>query len=217
LQETEILFNTQIEALKKRLLRNSVIDIPLLLEEKAKNTVLYEILKPYHFNRQTVDDIIQSLTGEPGRQFFAPTHRLLKDRDQLIITEIQEETDVSVEINEETASIETPLKMTFCTLPAEGVLIEKDKNKAYFDADRLQFPLTLRHPQAGDSFVPFGMKGRKKLSDYFIDLKYSLIEKEKALVLLSAGNIIWLVGERTDERFRLSKTTRQVLCVEIND
>ncbi len=215
LQETETLFNTQIEELKNRLLCDNAIDIPLLLKEKARNTVLYEILKPYHFNHQTVDDIIQSLTGESGRQFFSPTHRLLKDRDKLIIEKITEKKDVSIEINQQTASIETPLKMTFRTLPAREMQIEKDKKKAYFDADRLQFPLTLRHPQAGDSFVPFGMKGRKKLSDYFIDLKYSIIEKENALVLLSGKDIIWLVGERTDERFRITDATRQVLCVEI--
>ena len=84
----------------------------------------------------------------------------------------------------------------------------------YADADKLSFPLTLRKWQAGDWFVPFGMKVRKKLSDFFTDRKFSLTDKENAWVLTSDENIVWVVGERPDERFKVTESTENVLVME---
>lgn len=90
----------------------------------------------------------------------------------------------------------------------------RDRNTAYFDYDTLQFPLQLRHPQPGDWFVPFGMTGRKKVSDYFTDRKFSLPAKESQWLLCSAGQIIWIVGERSDNRFRITRETKNMLVVK---
>ena len=87
------------------------------------------------------------------------------------------------------------------------------KNIAYFDYDKLTFPLTLRTWKEGDWFIPFGMKGRKKLSDYFSDHKFSRLDKERTWLLCSGGAVIWIVRERSDNRFCLDKTTKSVLVV----
>ena len=108
--------------------------------------------------------------------------------------------------------------MTFRELPiTPDFQIEKNRRFAYFDADKLRFPLTLRKWREGDWFVHFGMKGRQKLSDYFSDHKFSRIEKEKAWLLCSGDAIIWLIGERADNRFRIDSGTKRVLAVNFLD
>lgn len=92
-------------------------------------------------------------------------------------------------------------------------MIPRDKATACFDADKLQHPLSLRLCRQGDSFVPFGMKGRKKVSDYLTDRKFSILHKERQWVLCCGDDIIWLVGERADNRFRIDEKTRKVLVV----
>ncbi|MDE5695785.1 MAG: tRNA lysidine(34) synthetase TilS, partial [Alistipes sp.] len=84
---------------------------------------------------------------------------------------------------------------------------------AQIDADKLQYPLTLRRWQEGDWFVPFGMTGRKKVSDYLTDAKVSAAEKQRQFVLLSGGEIVWLVGRRIDDRYRLTDQTENVLRI----
>ena len=96
-------------------------------------------------------------------------------------------------------------------------ILPKAKNTACLDADKLKAPLYLRHWQKGDWFIPFGMRGRKKLSDYFSDHKWNLLQKEQAWLLCSGDDIIWLVGERTDDRFKLDKTTKNCLILKYFD
>ena len=86
-----------------------------------------------------------------------------------------------------------------------------------FDCDKIKFPLVLRHWQQGDTFIPFGMKGRKKVSDYFSDHKYSLIEKEQALILCDSEKILWIVGQRTSNQARITNSTNKVLEIKITN
>ena len=85
---------------------------------------------------------------------------------------------------------------------------------AYINADKLVYPLMLRKWKEGDSFVPFGMSGKKKLSDFFIDNKLSLIDKQQQWVLLSGNDIVWIIGQRTDNRYRVDENTKTVLKIE---
>jgi tRNA(Ile)-lysidine synthase len=97
------------------------------------------------------------------------------------------------------------------------VVIEKNRRFLYADAAKLKFPLKLRRWKKGDCFLPFGMKGRKKVSDYFTGRKYSLKEKEDAWILLSGDEIVWIVGERTDDRFKITEKSVDVFIVEAVD
>ncbi|MCD7935938.1 MAG: tRNA lysidine(34) synthetase TilS [Tannerellaceae bacterium] len=191
------------------------ISIPVLLKYPSAETFLFELLKPYEFNRFVVSDIFQSLHKESGKVFESPGYRVIKNREELLICEKGKEEPDSYEIRENALFCEYPLKLSFRKIVLQEELpILKDKQIAYFDYDKISFPLTLRRWKKGDWFVPFGMKGRKKLSDYFSDRKFSIPEKEEQWILCSGNDIIWVVGERSDDRYRIDQQTNCVLIVK---
>jgi tRNA(Ile)-lysidine synthase len=197
--------------------KKSIIDISLLKSYPSPEAVLYEILKDYGFGRDSVLNISESIHSQSGKEFFSDKYRIVKDRQTFILTSIQKN------IKKETYSIEKttnklsePVKLEFSYIDAsDNILFSKEKGIAYFDEDKLSFPLTLRKWEKGDRFVPFGMNNSKKLSDYFSDLKFSLIDKENAWVLCSGNIISWIVGERTDNRFRVDSTTKKICIVKL--
>lgn len=204
------------EARQKVVTADNRVSISELLALPASKTILFELLKPYGFNPIVSGEIYQSLIGEAGKTFYSVSHRLIKDRDYLLITPACENNQTStykIESPEDFKNL--PNELSACQFVLkENLTIEKDKRIAYFDLDKVRFPLTLRRWKEGDWFIPFGMKGKKKLSDYFSDHKYSLIQKEKAWLLCSGEDIIWLVGERTDNRFRIENSTKEVLIIK---
>jgi tRNA(Ile)-lysidine synthase len=203
LEDAASIYKRGIEEAKKRILTPEGICIRALLQETAPETVLFEILYPLGFNAAQVKDIYRALNGQPGKVFASTCRRVVKDRELLLIEPLQEATKPKLTMKEYE---HTP-----------GFVIPRDKNTACFDADKLQHPLSLRLFRQGDTFVPFGMKGRKKVSDYLTDRKFSLLRKERQWILCCGDDIIWLVGERADNRFRVDEGTKKVLIVVIND
>lgn len=191
------------------------ISIPLLMQYPAPATILYELLRPYNFTRLVINDIFLALNKESGKIFYSSTYRLIKDRDSLLITPLtQPDCDSNYVLAGETGKLEYPIKLSWEKVVLDKDFhIRKDKNIAYFDCEKLTFPLKLRHWKEGDWFIPFGRKGRKKLSDYFSDHKFSYRDKEQIWLLCSGENIIWVTGERSDNRFCVEKATREVLVV----
>ncbi|MBI2968969.1 MAG: tRNA lysidine(34) synthetase TilS [Bacteroidetes bacterium] len=187
---------------------------------------LFEFLRNYGFNYETVQDISCSLTGQSGKRFFSGTHRIIIDRKYLILEKIS-----MVRITHDQYSIEKEQKR----LPVNGMTLlfqfkrgnelslEKIKsicrtrgnNIAFLDAAKLSFPLILRRWKKGDFFYPLGMKGKKKLSDFFIDRKVPLNEKEKIFVLCSGEDIVWIAGYATDERYKVTKKIKEVYVAEM--
>lgn len=179
--------------------------------------VIYELLSSaYGFKGDVIDALCRSLEhGATGRRFYARDRVATIDRDTIAVAPIAPD-DACLSTVEQGALRSycgnSVLYYEYCDIDAiknYGV----PENIAQVDADLLQFPLTLRRWQAGDSFVPFGMTGRKKVSDYLVDAKVSLPEKERQFVLLSGGEIVWLVGRRIDDRFRLTPRTENVLRI----
>lgn len=218
LSDVEVMYLHMLEKVRNELMKESYrIPIARLMEYPSPATILYELLKSYGFTRQVSDDIFRSLTKESGKQFYSPGYRLLKDREFLLLSpstksEMQECTITSDDVLKEIWH--GPLELSFCkSVINTDFIIRKDKHIAYFDYDKLSFPLTLRKWKEGDWFIPFGMKGRKKLSDYFSDHKFSRIDKEQIWLLCSGENILWIVGERSDNRYCIDKTTKSVLIV----
>ncbi|MDR0995328.1 MAG: tRNA lysidine(34) synthetase TilS [Tannerella sp.] len=215
LRDVEAIYDSVVQEAKQALwLADGSLSISRLLRFPAPSSILYELLLPYGFSRQVSEEIFLSLEAESGRRFFSPAYRLVKDRDRLLLTPRKEGNDKAAYF------IPGAEGLTHCgewdfqadILDAADTRIEKKAEVAYFNLEKLHFPLLLRSPQTGDSFIPFGMKGkRKKLSDYFCDLKLSLPEKEKTLVLCSGDDLIWVVGRRTDERYKVDKHTKKVL------
>lgn len=192
------------------------ISIDALLRTPAPHAVLFELLTPYGFTPSQCADIARALSGESGRSFVAPGGRwhLLKDRLHLILypaDEVSADAFTLAPGSELTAPIRLSLEERIVD---EAFTISRSPHVATFDADRIALPLTLRRWRAGDSFVPFGMTGRKKLSDYFSDHKFSLLRKAAAWILCDAsGRILWIVGHRTDNRFRITSKTRRALII----
>ncbi|MDR3226511.1 MAG: tRNA lysidine(34) synthetase TilS [Prevotellaceae bacterium] len=189
------------------------IDIEKLLNTENSQLWLFEILQQYNFGAERIANIYDSLDGESGKKFFSPTHVLLKDRKKLIISILKYDENHIVEIGENTTQIENPISLKIEKIENKNVIIEKNRNTAFLDFDKLKFPLILRKWQAGDSFTPFGMRGRKKLSDYFIDEKLSQFEKNEQYVLVSAEKIAWLVNRRADDNFRIDKNCKTILKI----
>ena len=201
LSEVSIIYKKSIEEATKRVQTTEGICIDALMQETAPETLLFEILYPLGFNAAQIRDIYRALEGQPGKTFSSEHWRVVKDRKYLLIEAYQQ--------------VEQPLLAMEKYSLTPDFIIPRDKEVACFDADKLLHPLSLRLWQQGDVFTPFGMKGRKKVSDYMTDRKFSLLRKEQQWVLCCGKDIIWLVGERTDNRFRVDSSTQRVLIIHI--
>ena len=218
LYDASLIYNHSIEEARRVIIQSNRLSISALLSFPAPATILYEMLKPYGFSRTVCESIFTVLEKDSGKIFYSSTHRLLKDRSDLLIDVLSGEDNRAYLINLEDDNVDLPVELKpEIVVIKEDYQIEKDRKFAYFDFDKLSFPLVLRHWQEGDWFVPFGMKGKKKISDYFSDKKFSLFDKEKTWLLCSGQDVIWIVGERTDNRYRIEKTTKRVLKLKFID
>ena len=193
------------------------LNIATLQKTAATALVLHEILRPFGFAWPVVKDIVGAFGGESGRRFDSPTHRLVKDRENLVITPRRVAQFGTFQL----AAGQTDLLADGLRLKAElhddakHFIIPRSKSTAALDADKIKFPLTLRRWQEGDWFMPLGMKGKKLLSDFLIDQKVPLNLKDEVRVLTSAdGKICWVVGWRVDDRFKVEEATERMLTVQ---
>jgi len=218
LGEAEIIFKHVIHEARNKVIQDNSLSIDALMEFPAPKTILFELLKPYGFTRLVTEDIFSSLEKDSGKLFYSDSYRLLKDRSFLLIDSLEKHEQQCFTLDNVEGHITVPIELIFSKLVInKDFLIERNLNFAYFDYDKLKFPLTLRHWKEGDWFVPFGMTGRKKLSDYFSNNKFSLFDKEKIWLLCNGEDIIWIVGERPDNRYRIDKSTKKVLKVNFLD
>ncbi|MBC2845363.1 tRNA lysidine(34) synthetase TilS [Winogradskyella flava] len=171
---------------------------------------LFEMLKDYGFTEW--NDLVDLLNAETGKYIKSTSHRLIKHREFLILTDCHSEQDeASFVISSFDEKVETPLGI-LCFAEADAVL-DNSKNTIYVDREQLNFPLELRLWQKEDVFCPFGMKGKKKLSKYLKDEKMSPVAKENTWVLTTDNAIVWVVGKRADNRFRVTDNTKQILKI----
>lgn len=223
-REVEIIYQQGIKAYKKKLLEADkhkhevLISIQKLKNIEPLSTVLYEVLKDFNFTTAQTGQIITALDSESGKLFYSATHQIIKDRKFLIISKkTNKQTDFSIIFEEQKTLEKSDLTFTFSQHTNEDFTIPTINTIACFDKDKVQFPLLLRRWKKGDYFYPFGMnRKKKKVSRFFIDQKFSLKDKEEAWILTDKGNrIIWIVGHRTDERFKLTKRTKQIYQITI--
>ncbi len=187
-------------------------DINQLLKLPNYTSYLYQWLTEFGFTAW--EDIYDLVTNQSGKQVFAPQFRLIKDRDYLILSPLKLATDKQEFLIESIESkVNFPLNMLFSNVTE----ISATSNSAIFvDQDKLQFPLVLRRWNEGDVFQPFGMGGKsKKVSKLFKDEKLSLIEKENVWLLCSESQVVWVVGIRQDERFKIDSKTKKILKIAI--
>ncbi len=171
---------------------------------------LYQWLKPFGFTAW--NDIYDLVHAQSGKQVFSEHYRLLKDRNELILAEKSESASEIFLVYEDNTNLNVPLKMTVCN--KDDITLDQ-KDCIFVDKDTLKFPLVFRKWQEGDYFYPSGMAGKKKLSKYFKDEKYSLIDKENARILCSENEVVWIIGKRADRRFSINKTTQTIIKIEL--
>ncbi len=180
--------------------------------------LLFEWLRQFGFNTEQCHFIHEAMNVGIGNHYDSKTHRLVIGRDDLQLSEIKEDTsdEVAIQIGEE--EILSPLHLCFSKFEKNAdFVIDKSPEVAQLDFDKIQFPLTLRHWQHGDRFHPLGLKGSKLLSDFFVDQKFTEWQKQNVWLLVSAdGDILWVVGWRVDDRFKVTKSTKSIfLCRQI--
>ena len=205
LNEVATIYNKVIDETKKKIITPEGIRIDALLDAPTPETLLFETLHPLGFNSAQIKDIASSLHGQPGKQFISKEWRVIKDRNLLLLESIRPEdgTTLPYQLIKEEREYSPDFQ------------IPRDKKTACFDADKLTEEIHCRKWRTGDTFIPFGMKGRKKVSDYLTDHKFSISQKERQWVLCCGERIAWLIGERTDNRFRIDETTKRVIIYKI--
>lgn len=227
------LTNEYIEKLKQKCWseKNGIIEIKLgfIKSHKAGQTILFHLIKDFGFNTDQTCQVFKNLTSlnaESGRQFFSETHRVVVDRKCLFVVPKNAERENYMLFDKiPNQIIFNNYKIQCSLVPMNEVSIKSSNRCAYFDADKIEFPLMVRYYKEGDYFYPFGMSkpktpgktGKKKLSKYFKDEKFSLIEKENTAVLFSGEKLIWLINHRIDDRFKVTEKTKTVLKLMISD
>lgn len=201
LQETDKVYRAHMEILLPTIImEEGRYSIQAILTTPSPKSVLFELFHPKGFNSSQIEEIYTSLFKQSGKHFYSSTYILLKDRDSLLLQPV-EKTAVSYTLCQEIIDVkEAPFRV-----PTDNT------DCAYLDADKMKLPLQLRKWKSGDCFIPYGMTSRKKVRDYLRDKKRSRFDKEKQCVVVCGEEIVWLVGLRTDERFKVTDRTQRVL------
>ena len=213
------LFEWMINEVKSKVLKDKdgywQLYFEFLDEYPEAYTLLFEMLRPFGFTSEVVSDIYSSLGGESGKIFYSEKYKAVKDRDKLILT-AKEDTQIKrFYIEKDQKQLTTPLHLSVQIRENDDAFeIPKDQHVACIDLDMVEFPLILRKWQPGDYFKPLGLGHYKKLSDFFVDRKYSLIDKERSWILASGEQIVWIVGDRIDERFKITGKTNRILRID---
>jgi len=189
---------------------HTIIDVVKLLKQENYKAYLFDWLQPFGFSDWTaVYDLIHS---QSGKQVHSESHTLLKNRETLLLFPKQDITNDNVYwIQKEQSEVNFPLKLSICNVDD---ISNPSSHTIFVDEEKLQFPLTLRRWKEGDVFHPFGMTGKKKLSKYFKDEKFSLHDKANIWLLCFNDKIIWITGKRQDERFKVTDATTKILQIK---
>ena len=217
--ETETVLQNVVAQTRENLCEKRNEDIYLNIEKikllNPQKLLLFELLKPYQFTSAVVDEILQSLNKQSGTSFYSYSYSATINRTEIIISALGLANDDDIffmHTHDESILIGPQnLRLSY----AESIVIEANRNKAFVDADKLIFPLVVRFKQDGDKFMPLGMMQYKKLSDFLIDNKVPLPNKSKIPLLINGnGEIIWVIGFRQDNRYKVNATTKKVAIFE---
>jgi len=214
------LLSLYFESLTKEFVTNENGDLKIeidklnAVDETAQ--FLFHVLHPLQFNFETCENICSNLKNRSGKIFYSKTHRAYIDRNNLIASTINNSKAESIFIQQPIQQLlpnNSTLNFEFIPF-SEKVFSNHKKSIAYLDTDLITFPLEIRSKKEGDFFHPLGMNGTKLLSDYFIDNKYSLRDKEDVLLLTMNDSILWVINDRIDQRYRITESTKNLLKIE---
>jgi len=213
------IYSGQIEKIKKTVIRENIGSLFVKISELTSltplNTILFELFRNYGIARPMIPELVKLTTSRNGSQLITPSHRFIRNRDEIIIDKLEVDSELVVTISSLDELINGYLKdRVKIVLCNDNFEIPRSPSSTCLSLNKIKFPVTIRNWKPGDVFHPLGMKQKKKLSDFFIDSKFSIPQKEKALVLESAGKIACIIGIRTDNRFRITKSTTKCLIID---
>jgi tRNA(Ile)-lysidine synthase len=201
------------------LINGNEFQVPIVKLKKSNTvaTIVWEIIKQFGFSAQQITEVVKLLdSNDNGANVFSATHRIIRNRNWLIIATLETENAKHIVIEKNDKKINFQLgSIQFQLIENKVVSITSDKNTAQLNAKNLEYPLIIRPYKTGDYFYPLGMQKKKKLSKFFIDQKLSKTDKEKVWVIESNKKIVWVIGFRIDDRFKITPTTQQVLSVQL--
>ena len=195
------------------------LHIPVLKLKKmtSPKTILHALITPFGFGPASVEETIRLMESETGKYLLSDSHRILKNRNWLIISPLQVEVQEQVVVDDWVDKVHfRDGELSLRKKPADNVELIGNNGKALLDENKIKFPLILRKWKHGDYFYPLGMKKKKKLARFFIDQKLSLTEKEKIWVIEMNKKIVWVVGMRIDDRFKITPNTKKVLEIVVD-
>ena len=221
LHETGQLFQQRMSEIKSLVYseddQGAMIHIDKLLTLNPIRTILFELIREFGFQPEQIGDIIDSLSRESGRKFYSDNYRLVKDREFLLISPFAEKLNKVFYLEEDCTEVVFPVHLSLEKLEGTSdYRFSTHPNIVDLDLDELIFPLMLRHWKEGEYFQPLGMSGLKKLSDFFIDEKYSLPDKENIWILASGNQVVWILGKRLDNRYKITSKTKKVLRIKLS-
>lgn len=223
LKESDTLFEMLLAEKKQQLIETAGkgwrISKEKLNTYPQKSVLLFYLLHYFGFKRSQTEQIVRALNeAQSGQIYFSESYRLLLDREVMIIEPHSAHHDQVYPLEIRTIDYNTPLPLQLRLIQKDDHFkLEKARNKAYFDADKIFEPLYLRKWKKGDRFAPFGMRGSKLLSDYFIDEKFSRFEKENTWLLVSGDTILWIVGHRASRFYSIGHETKNVLEMTLKE
>jgi tRNA(Ile)-lysidine synthase len=204
----------RLSRLMERRGRDTYVPIRLLEKQEALPTLAFELFHPFGFSAEQIPQILSLLHAESGRQVISAQHRVIRHRDFLVVTDTATDAADLIFVDQIPARIETAegvFRFEWTDAPAG---LPQDPNTALLHGDTLSLPLILRTRRGGDYFYPLGMgMKKKKLKRFLIDQKLPLHEKDRIRILENEGRILWVAGQRIDERFKLGPSTHKVLKV----
>ncbi|HQH25339.1 MAG TPA: tRNA lysidine(34) synthetase TilS [Bacteroidales bacterium] len=220
LSEINEVFTAFTADLRKKLIRKDdsllIIDLEKLEPFISSNAVMFELFRPFGITSALLCDLLNVISGQTGSGIRTLSHRIIKNRNELIISETTPKQSITRQFNTIGELSACPFISSVREQNVSGSYsIPSSGNTAWFDREKITFPLTIRNWQHGDYFFPLGMQHRKKLSDFLTDIKESLFTKENTLVLVSGGEIAWVMGKRIDDRFKVTGKTRKVLEITV--
>ena len=218
-KEIELIYNVTVAQTKAKLIEikgnESHIPILKLKKQTPLKTIVFEIIKDFGFAATQTEEAIKLLDAANGSFIASASHRLIINRNWLIIAPLQSEEALNIIIEEGTQEIVyAGGTLTFETTPADSAHLPNDATIATLNADEIKYPLLLRPYKQGDYFYPLGMLKKKKLSKFFIDQKLSKTDKERVWVIESDKRIVWVIGLRIDNRFRLKPSNSLQLVIK---
>ncbi len=219
LKSANSIYRQAIETKKDLLVRHTgssaIIEINEIKKLEPLEAWIYELFEEWGFGRGQINDIISVIDAPSGKQLFSDTHIITKDRDSIIISpeDPEERKEVIIRSTADFSRAGGPVEKA-SLIPVRNFVLIKDPGYACLDAGLIHYPLIIRNWKEGDYFYPLGMKGKKKVSDLLIDMKVPVPDKKNISVLEMDGEIIWVIGIRIDNRFRVSDSTEEVLLLK---